>query len=355
MNAPTLDEIDARLRALPATLTPSSKDARAIARLEMFSVQAQPRQWNPARLLAAVIAAVALVVIGNGVAAYYAPRYGQALAQVPVVGGISAKLLEFSGVTASKVTVVNDSSTSSGHTVRLVAAYADGLRTVLFIAIDGKGLTGNPKAYGRNPGEYGIGYERLTLTDQFGHSYKPAGVGGPTLLPFEPLVWPASKVGARLTLHITDLQKLWLDGAGQTAELSGNWTLHATVVAEPVHVLPLPSPVRTTNAVYTFTSLRVTSTAVHIEWTITGALTNDPRLDKHGSEDERLLTRAYFLPRLFDSAGHETSSSIFGYGITFAQPIMTEFNGYVSGPGRYRLQLGDALTAPAYEVWIIVP
>src|SRR5438045_9779143 len=104
----------------------------------MFSVQAQPRHWIPARLLAAVTAALALLVIANGAAAYYAPRYGQALAQVPLVGGISAKLLEFSGVTASKVTVVNDSSTSSGHTVRLVAAYADGLRTVVFVAIDGR-------------------------------------------------------------------------------------------------------------------------------------------------------------------------------------------------------------------------
>ncbi|TMF83541.1 MAG: hypothetical protein E6I07_12945 [Chloroflexi bacterium] len=151
MNAPTLEEIDARLRALPATLRPSSKDARAIARLEMFRVQERPRRRKHGRLVAAVLAALALLVIGNGIAAYIAPRYGQALAQVPLVGGISAKLLEFSGVTASKVTVVNDSSPSSGHTVRLVAAYADGLRTVLFIAIDGKGLTGNPKAYGRNP------------------------------------------------------------------------------------------------------------------------------------------------------------------------------------------------------------
>jgi len=156
-------------------------------------------------------------------------------------------------------------------------------------------------------------------------------------------------------MHITNLQKLWLDGAGQAAELSGDWTLHATLVAEPIHVLPLPSPVRTTNAGYTFTAIRATSTAVHIEWTTTGALINDPRLDKHGSQEERLLTRAYFLPRLFDSAGHETSSSTFGFGITFAQPVTTEFNGYVAGPGRYRLQLGDALTAPAYEAWIVVP
>src|SRR5947199_1188455 len=95
MNAPTLDEVEARLRALPETLTPSSKDARAIARLEMFSVQQQHRRRNPARLVAVAVAGVAVLVIANGVAAYYAPRYGQALAQVPLVVGFSAMLHEF--------------------------------------------------------------------------------------------------------------------------------------------------------------------------------------------------------------------------------------------------------------------
>jgi hypothetical protein len=353
MNAPALDEIDARLHALPLSLRLSSKDSRAIARLEMLNIQERPRGRHPARLVAALVAALALLIVGDGVAAFYAPRYGQVLAQMPLLGGINAKLLDFYGLTEQNVTVVNDSSTSSGHTVRLVAGYADGLRTVLYVEIDGRGLTGNPKAYGRHLGDYGVGAERgLTLTDQFGHSYKFAGAGT-TFFQFEPLVWPASSLGARLTLHITYLQKLWLEGAGQDRELSGDWALHATLVAEPVHVLPLPSPVRTTNAVYTFTSLRVTSTAVHLEWTTTGALIDDPRLSNHGSLAEAQLFRDYFLSRLFDSAGHETPSST--SAVTFSRPVKTEFTGYVHGPGRYRLQLGDALTQPAYEVWIVVP
>jgi hypothetical protein len=354
MNAPALDEIDARLYALPPSLRLSSKDSRAIARLEMFKIQGRPRGRHPARLVAGLAAALALLIVGDGFAAYYAPRYGQVLAQMPLLGGINAKLLDFYGLTEQNVTVVNDSSTSSGHTVRLVAGYADGLRTVLYVEIDGRGLTGNPKVYGRHLGDYGVGAERgLTLTDQFGHSYKLAGASSTSLFQFEPLVWPASSLGARLTLHITYLQKLWLEGAGQDRELSGDWALHATLVAEPVHVLPLPSPVRTTNAVYTFTSLRVTSTAVHLEWTTTGALIDDPRLSNHGSLAEAQLFRDYFLSRLFDSAGHETPSST--SAVTFSRPVKTEFTGYVHGPGRYRLQLGDALTQPAYEVWIVVP
>jgi hypothetical protein len=316
------------------------------------------RRRRPLRTGAALVIALLLIGLGNLAGAYYVPRYGQALAQVPLVGGIYAKALQYYGLAEQNVTVVNGSSTSSGHTVRLVAGYADGLRTLLVVEIDGKALT-----YGKtshpNPGEFGVGNHGetpdlgVTLTDQFGHSYKEgAGNGYTNYLQFQPLVWPASKVGARLTLHITTLTKLWLEGAGQD-EVSGDWTLHATLVAEPVHVLPLPSPVRTTNAVYTFTSLRVTSTAVHIEWTATGALIDDPRLANHGSQAADQLTTDYFLPRLFDAAGHETQDST--SGITLSRPVKIEFNGYVSGPGRYRLQLGDALTGHAYEVWIVVP
>nr|MDQ6946505.1 hypothetical protein [Actinomycetota bacterium] len=309
------------------------------------------------RPAAAFLIALTLIALGNFGAAYYAPRYGQALAQVPLVGGIYGKALQYYGLVPQNVTVVNDSSTSSGHTVRLVAGYADGLRTVLVVEIDGRTLT-----YGKtshpSPGEFGVGNHGetpdlgYTLTDQFGHSYtERIGNGYENYMQFQPLAWPASKVGARLTLHITTLRKLWL-APGQD-ELAGDWTLHATLVAEPVHLLALPSPVRTANVVYTFTSVRVTSTAVHIEWTVTGALIDDPRLTNHGTQTEQQLTSDYFLPRLFDSAGRETQNSV--SGITFSRPVKVEFNGYVTGHGRYRLQLGDALTGAADEVWIVVP
>ena len=360
-----MTRFEQKIRSVYATISPPAPPADWTARRTTAGTQlstlpgahgtirigAARRRRRPLRPAAALLIALLLIVLGNLAGVYYAPRYAQALAQMPLVGGINAKFLEFYGLSGQNVTLVNDSSTSSGHTVRLVAGYADGLRTVLFLEIDGKGLAGG-KAYGRNPGEYGVGDDGLSLTDQFGHTYKPAGVGSTNWLQFEPLVWPASKVGARLTLHITNLGKLWLGGAGDT-ELSGDWTVHATLVAEPVHVLPLPSPVRTANSVYTFTSVRVTSTAVHIEWTTTGALIDDPRLSEHGTPAEGQLFRDYFLPRLFDLTGHEMPSATFG--VTFSRPVKTEFNGYVHGPGRYRLQLGDALTGTAYEVWIVVP
>ena len=363
MSAPAIDEIEARLRALPASLTVNQTDAQAIARLASFTVKPQPAAFavraRPRRrripwLVAVAVAALALLVIANSAAAYYAPSYGQALAQVPVVGGINAKLLDFYGVTTQNVTAVNDSSTSSGHTVHLVAAYADGLRIVVYLDVDGRGLTGNPKAFGRHEGDYGVGIEDgFSLTDQFGHSYKLAGPGGGNLFQFEPLVWPASKVGARLTLHISYLQRLWLEGDASQRTQRGDWTLHATLTAEPVHVLPVPAPLRTANAVYTFTSLRATPTAVRLTWTTTGPLIDDPRLTHHGTPAEAKLFQEYLLPRLFDEAGNQMPSGTIG--VTFSRPVETEFNGFVHGPGRYRLQLGDALTDAGYEVWIVVP
>ncbi len=356
-----MTDFEQRIRRVYAVVSPPTSTAHWTPERVARQATRIEHAGAPRRLIrpaAALLIALALIGLGNLGAAYYAPRYGQALAQVPLVGGIYAKALQYYGLVPQNVTVVNDSSTSSGHTVRLVAGYADGLRTVLVVEIDGRTLT-----YGKtshpSPGEFGVGNHGetpdlgYTLTDQFGHSYtEGVGNGYTNYLQFQPLVWPASKVGARLTLRITTLTKLWLQGAGQD-EVSGDWTLHATLVAEPVRVLPLPSPVRTSNAVYTFTSLRVTSTAVHIEWTATGALIDDPRLANHGSQAADQLMTDYFLPRLFDSAGRETQDST--SGITLSRPVKIQFDGYVSGPGRYRLQLGDALTGAAYAVWIVVP
>ena len=364
----SLEEVDARLRSLPATLTVSPDDSQAIAWLDTVRVHHESRHRRPVRLALALAVALAVIVVSNLGAAYYSPRYGRALAEAPIVGAVSGRMLQAVGLNDRNVTLVNDASVASGHEVRLVGGYADGLRTVLLVEIDGKGLTGDPKAYGLHPGEYGLGYDGLTLTDQFGHTYNESGVGGPTDISLEPLVWPASTFGARLTLHVTNLQALWLMGPGsKDVRVGGSWTLHATLVAEGVHSLALPAPIRTTNAVYKFTSVQATATNVRIHWTISGA----PNEQMHGlidgyngtnpvtaagsQEQQRQLSQAYFFPRLFDAAGKEMLASDWGTEYPKGQSALGDLNVFIHGPGPYRLQLGNALPRADDQRWIQVP
>jgi len=228
------DEIDQRLSALPASLILGPDDSRATDFLLTFHVQdVRSNRGRPIRLATALLAALMLFVAGNALVAYYAPTYGQALAQVPVLGNVSQVFLRGFGLTDQNTVAFNDVAVSNGHSIRLVAGRADSLDTVLLLEIDGRGLNGKPKQYGSHPGDYGISLGGLTVTDQFGHSYKLNSAGA-TYLQLDPLAWPASKVGARLTVHVSRLQKLWLIGprAPTDTTLAGDWTLHATLLPD---------------------------------------------------------------------------------------------------------------------------
>jgi hypothetical protein len=370
----SLEEIDTRLRALPSSLTVTSEDARAIERLRAYRVVDAPRRSGRARLALALAAALGLVLLVNFGAAYFAPIYSQALAGAPVVGAVSGRALEILGVPGPKLTVVNDTSVSSGHTLRLVAGYADGLRTVLFIEIDGKALGGKPKTYVMQPGDYMIDRDGLSLTDQFGHTYQGGG-GGSTEITFEPLAGAAAKVGARLSLHVTRLDALWLMPSKQgvvSAEevqrgsVRGDWTLHATLVSGAAHSLALPAPLKTAKAVYTFSSVRSSDSMLLVTWTLSGDVNDrmhrlvdgyygkNPVPPADVREQEMKLLQDYFSPTLFDSAGQQMR--IRDYGSAFPKGKAAEGNiaAYIPGPGQYRLQLGGALTDPDQQVWIEV-
>jgi len=356
----TLEEIDARLRALPETLTVAAEDSRALAEILELRISNRPavRVRSPRRRVVrvgAVAVIAAAVILVNVVAAYFAPTYGRALADAPGIGGPSNKILATFGLSPSQVTVFNDVSTSSGHTLRMTAGFADGLRTVLFVSIDGRGVTGNPKGFGMNPGDYGL--RDYTVTDQFGHSYQGNLVSSPNLLSLEPLAWPASKVGARLTLHVTSLWPMWLM---HDSAVPGDWTLHATLVSEPVHSLGLPAPVRTPKANYTFTSIRSSTTTLTIRWTVAGTVLDEEinlrPTNVPGATPEpryQVLMQAYFWPAIFDASGRPIVLE--EWGTTFTNPATSELTAFIPGPGRYRIQFGDALTADDLQRWIVVP
>ncbi len=364
----TLDEIDERLRSLPETLVVDPEDVRAMARIIELRFPTEPAANAKAASrrglirLGAVGAAIAVVVLFNTVAAYYAPTYSRALADAPGIGGPSSKILAAFGLNAGDITSFNDTATSSGHTLRLAAGYADGLRTVLFVSIDGKGLEGNPKGFGMNPGDYGLG--NYTLTDQFRHTYTAEGVGGPTMIPFTPLAWPASSVGARLTLHVTSIDAMWLRGAG---DVQGDWTLHATLVADPAHAVDLPAAVDTPQANYTFTSIRSSSKTLIVRWTVDGPALDsintlraaagsrtDPNVPPAPrTAEEQQLQRDYFWPQVFDASGKPVQLS--DWVITYTKPAAGEMTVFIPAPGRYRIQLGGALRADDLQRWIVVP
>lgn len=368
----SLEEVDARLRALPATMILPKDDERAVRRLEVLDLPSPARVATPTRrhtrigslrFVASALAVTAILALGvNLAAAYYAPSYGRALADTPGVGPVSAGLLQFTGLGTSDLVAVHESAVSGGHTVELVAGYADGLRTVFFVEVDGRGLSGDPKAFGQSPGDYGVAIDSISLTDQFGHRYPlQAGAQTGNVLTFEPLVWPASQVGARLTLHMGAIVPEWLISPSRpTPAVNGDWTLRATVFSEPVHNLALPAPIHTDLAAYRITSIQSSGTTLTIHWTISGPavgmvddLWRARGPDGKPSADYTRLQQDYFHAQLFDAAG-----KLMGFrdwGITFASPAVGEMTAFIPGSGRYRLQLGDALTAPDEQPWITVP
>jgi hypothetical protein len=364
MSTPTIstDDVERRLRALPSSIAVSADDSRALGSLHAFRIEAAEPRRNPRRRLAVALAVAVGIVAGNLAAAYYAPAYGQVLAAAPVLRGIADPLLHAFGLTEQNAVAFDSTSTSNGHTIRLVAGYADGLRTVILLEIDGHGLSGNPKQYGSHPGDYGILNGSYTLTDQFGHTYKAHGGTGPTELQFEPLVWPALKTGARLTLHVTGLEEQWLIGpkGPKNPMMSGDWTLHATLMPAGVHDLALPAPVRTADGVFSVTQLRLTGSELQIRWTVSGPINdrfNALAYSKGAwsSPEGRHLSESYFSAHFFDASGPPVYGIGSGGEWARAKPFEGTMNLTITHPGRYRLQLADVLTSPDDQRWITIP
>lgn len=362
----SIEDVETRLSSLPASVELRPADDRALAEIHPWP---RPDSRTRARHLAfrvagGIAAAVIAILLINVVAAYFAPKYEQALADSGV-GPISQRLLSAVGLKAGDVTAVGDSATSAGHTLKLVGAYADGLRTVLFIEIDGGGVGGNPKQYGLHPGDWSINYDDMTLTDQFGHSYGGAGTGGPTDLQFQPLAWPASEVGGRLTLHITGIWAMWkgleqgpnkvIDTEALTTH--GDWSLHVTLISATYHTIALPAPVHSPMADYTFTGISASETEMVLHWTL-GGPANDQVRDQQSIPPSpntdpmaNPLMRDYFAPRVFDAAGTELQMQDWGFTWPKTRPALGEMTVFINGPGRYRVQLGAAVDSR----WVDVP
>lgn len=281
---------------------------------------------------ALIIAVILLALTANIGAAYYSPLYAAALAATPVVGTISRPLLTATGLSGANVIAFDETSDSAGHRLHLVAGYADQLRTLIFVEIDGRSSH--------------LGMHGVELTDQFGHSYGAKFNAAQTALMFEPLTGLAASQGGRLSLHIDGIDVPSTTGGPRSAFVTGRWTLHPTLFARQAHVLALPKPGSIDGTVYTFTAVR-SSFVLDVNWTITGWFIEHrsptiPPANTSEGEQYRHLFERYLGVNLYDSNGKLVTLADSTATFPRGRPALGSFSAILNGPGTYKLRFGDA-------------
>jgi hypothetical protein len=245
--------------------------------------------------------------------------------------------------------VLSDTTTTSGHTLRLVAGRADELRTVMFLEVDGV----EPVVSKAPPTGWMVSAVP-TLTDQFGHTYSPSGVGYGFNYEFQPLTGPAASVGGRLTLHVASLThpSATPSANGRPGEtVTGDWTLHATLFLQPAPALTLPSPVTSDGNTYRLTSARASGLVV-VHWTADGPFEQARRTayaphtpDPAGKGSPRAASAPppdSFRVSVTAPDGSQTLERGYGYSIPRRGPITGEVTFVASQPGTYRIHIGSA-------------
>jgi len=314
---------------------------RAVAAANRDTVIARrgvkPRHFR--RGLERVFAIAALIVVANFGAAYFAPVYEETLADALVVGGIAGPILRYSGLDPTHITLADQTATSSGHTIKLVGGYADTERTVFVVEVDGQAhhLPSKQETCCSVIG---------SVTDQFGHRYHQVN-GADSLAPtFEPLVWPATSVGARLTLHIEMLS--------DTKITNGDWELHLTLMQQKGVALPVPSSITANGITYTFDSLHLSGMQLSVRYHLSGPQVDQIRKRVYSGDSSAMssFTQSFAGPHLVDASGNEVR--LIEWGITLLKdgPAQGVYSAVLPGPGRYVLTIGTAAGAPKVEMQI---
>jgi hypothetical protein len=193
-----------------------------------------------------------------------------------------------------------------------------------------------------------------TLTDQFGHTYSPSGVGYGFNHEYEPLTGPAASVGGRLTLHVTSLTlpptaSAAADGS-RGEHVNGDWTLHATLFLQPAPTLALPRPVTSDGSTYRLTSARASGLVV-VHWRADGSFEQlrrnayapqTPDLAGKGAGPGSAPPPNPFRVTVTGPDGREALERDYGYGVPRRGPITGEVTFVASLPGTYRIRIGSA-------------
>jgi hypothetical protein len=328
-----------------------------------------------ARLI--VVAAVALILTacggatcGGAAAQPGVPNFGDHALPTPSAAAVTdthlpgvADFLRWSGLSQGVLTIIDVGTDHDGVGLHVSAGYADDNVTVLVLDKHG------PK---RGSGPAIGGFEDLSLTDQFGHTYaqgvsgsgiksQPEPLSGqdvPGYATFDPITGPAAVVGARLTLtgHQFDLGS---DTHGLTDPTS-TWQVTFALERRPTtHVQWARASI--TGATYTFNHVTITGgTRVQIGWTAQGAAVAAANAAWQPADGQPLGDcTSPFQPVLLDSTGREVpqGATLLSGG---AQRSSTE--DYVSGtleyvvqPGRYRFVLLTPPGGHGFERDLLIP
>ena len=221
----------------------------------VLALQTRRRGGHVPRLVTAPVALVLLVVL----VAYFAPAADIAVAEKSPWSG---EVLQWAGLVGARdrITAVNVSASSSGYRLTLEGVYADSTRTMLLMHADPAIAAG-----AGNP---------AVITDQFARTYQFSGSSSNTLtgdivMQFGPLAWPDSITGARITLHVSQIE------APSHKSIYGTWELTAALGVDVAKSLPLPGPADLGPAHFRFTTVSYTPATIEVDMEVTGASGDD--------------------------------------------------------------------------------
>jgi hypothetical protein len=260
------------------------------------------------------------------------------------LGDAVQPVLEFSGLNPDQLTPANETASSAGHTIRVTGGFADPTRTVVLIEVDGQ----HPL-----PNKHQTCCEvEARLTDQFGVSYAQRHNLDVLTLAFEPLTGPASRVGARLTLHVTQLQPLQQPNTATPAPIVGYWTLHLTLIEHPKSKVDLPAGGTSGGVTYRFTSISLSGLQLTVHATM-GGQPIDSYVQQHGTPQappDPFIER-YVRPSVTGESGQAAMFHDWGFSWDprgkAPYTMAIEFTAELPAPGRYTIKLGtgpDAFT-----------
>jgi hypothetical protein len=317
------DRLAQRLRQLEIT-TP---DASRVAAAALSARRRRPGSGRRTLVLALAMVPL-LTLIATTIVAYYAPAFSQALADAPIAGRVAGPVLRQFGLASveDRVSSFGERAVSNGRTIELVGGYADSARTVLFVRV-------TPAAR-----VVMMSSDDVQLRDQFGRQYhQSSGFAdsetGDAAITFEPIGSPADRVGARLTLTLTQLE----DRTGtQAVPVTGRWDLRGTLLPDEGKDLALPERGSLGAAGFVFAKVRALPAALLVEAEVTGTTLSElmERIP------DGLKGRPVFTVHLMDRAGDERRLLSGGGGSRGnASSLRQQWLWEITGPGRYELVL----------------